>query len=166
MQDAQTFPATIDPNLAAQLKSGAGWFYWIAALSLVNSLLFLFGSELGFPLGLLVTIFFDGLGPVAVEQGAPAFVKYVGLVLNIPIYAFTAAFGFFAARGHGWAFIIGAVLYSIDTLLHLALGSVISFGIHVFALIFIIRGYLACRTLSKLPPPPTPNPPSPDYSSL
>src|ERR1044071_6443875 len=44
-----------DAVLEKQLKGGGSWFYWIAGLSLVNSVLALSGSETRFILGLGIT---------------------------------------------------------------------------------------------------------------
>jgi len=158
MQNEQTFAptATPDENLLAQLKNGAGWLYWIAILSFVNSLLFLFGSNLGFPIGLGYTLFIDGIGFVAVNEGAPSFVKGIGLVVNLGIVLICAGFAHFASRAHSWAFIVAIVLYALDALLHLVLGSLASFGFHAFALIWIVRGYLACRKLLQFTPAASP----------
>lgn len=170
MQDAQIFPTVRDEDhlaqLVAQLKSGANWFYWIAALSFANSLLFVFGSDLGFPIGLGYTLVVDGITYVAVNNGAPTFVKGIGLVVNAGIVLVCAALGFLAGRGQGWAFVVAIGLYAVDGLLHIALGSFVSVGFHVFALIFIIRGYLACRKLSKLALETEPGPPPPPSVSL
>src|SRR5262245_607029 len=39
------------PDLEARIKSCGSWFYWIAALTLINSVVVFFGSEWGFYLG-------------------------------------------------------------------------------------------------------------------
>ena len=45
-------PATADSALVAQQRSGAQWFFWIAALSLVNSVIAIAGQEWRFIIGL------------------------------------------------------------------------------------------------------------------
>src|SRR5512138_3090367 len=47
--------------LDARIKSGAAWFYWIAGLSLINSVAALSGSKWGFILGLGITQVFDAI---------------------------------------------------------------------------------------------------------
>ena len=42
-------------DLLRRAKSGANWFYWIAGLSLINSIVFLFGGNLSFIAGLGIT---------------------------------------------------------------------------------------------------------------
>src|SRR5262245_38242766 len=48
-------PGTADSGLVAQQRSGAQWFYWIAALSLVNSVLAIAGQDWRFIIGLGIT---------------------------------------------------------------------------------------------------------------
>lgn len=46
-------------ELETRLNSGAGWFYWIAGLSLLNSIIMLSGSDLYFVIGLGITQIID-----------------------------------------------------------------------------------------------------------
>src|SRR2546428_11801124 len=56
-------PAVTEMAKHAQLvRSGANWFIWIAGLSLVNSVLFVAGSDWAFFLGLGATPFSDAFG--------------------------------------------------------------------------------------------------------
>jgi hypothetical protein len=58
--------STATPNLiaAARVVNGAKWFYWIAGLSLVNSLVVVFGGNFHFVLGLGITSVVDELQAV------------------------------------------------------------------------------------------------------
>src|SRR5216117_2936789 len=47
--------AQADPAAMAQLKSGASWFYWIAGLSLINSIVAFTGGQWAFLFGLGIT---------------------------------------------------------------------------------------------------------------
>src|SRR5438270_4545311 len=42
-----------------QLRSGANWFYWIAGLSLLNTIIFMAGSDWHFVAGLGITQLID-----------------------------------------------------------------------------------------------------------
>jgi len=153
------FPQTETPNtdnepdsaLLAQLRSGAGWFYWIAGLSLVNSLIYAFGGEVTFIAGLAITQLIDGISDAFIAEGAPAALKAVATVFNVGLSILFALFGYFAGKGIGWVFIVGIVIYVIDGLLYLVLGSMFAAGFHAFALFFIIRGFIASHKLAKLP---------------
>ena len=138
-----------DPETLAQMKSGANWFYWIAGLSLVNSAIYAFGGEISFILGLAVTQLVEGIADAAIAEGLPSMVKGVAVVVSLLISGVFALFGYFANKGMAAAFVVGIGLYLLDGLLYLALGSMFAAGFHVFALFFIVRGFLASRQVAK-----------------
>ncbi len=155
----------LEPNrqeLETRVKSGASWFYWIAALSIINSIIYLSGSDVAFLSGLGFTQLTDSFVDIAIENGAPSMLKGVAVAFNFALVAMFGFFGYYAGRGSSVVFGIGIVIYLLDGLLLLLLGVLFSAGFHAFALIFIIRGFLACRTLNAFdaarpfnPPPPT-----------
>ena len=129
------------------MKSGANWFFWIAGLSLVNSVVFLMGGEWGFFAGLAITQVADAL-VVGIDGNTDlTIVKAVALIFDVMIAGVFALFGIFANRGQYWAFFAGIVFYLFDALLMAWLGVWFSAAFHVFALIMIIRGLIAARTL-------------------
>ncbi len=134
---------------------GANNFYWIAVLSVVNSLISAFGGGITFVIGLAVTQFVDGL-VIGVGQGAPdvaMIAKIIGLVLSIAISGVIALFGFFAGKGQRWAFITGMSLYGLDALLMLAFTDWIGFAFHLYFLWGLFTGLQALNQLQKLMPP-------------
>ena len=50
-----------DPEWAPRVKRGANWFYWIAGLSVVNSIMFIAGANFQFVVGLGVTQIINAL---------------------------------------------------------------------------------------------------------
>ncbi len=135
---------------ARVIKSGANWFYWIAALSLINSFILIGGGSVNFIVGLAFTQFIDGFMIAAGGQGGDfnAF-RVLALVLNILVAGIFAMFGFFGGKGSVAAFIVGTVLYVLDALLYLFFGDWLAMGFHAFALIFIIRGLLSAVKLKS-----------------
>jgi len=128
--------------LESQRRNGAQWFYWVAALSLINSVVALTGAEWRFILGLGVTQVFQELS----HQSGPAADVTAGLVSLVVIGLF-AFFGYQATKGRGWAFIIGMVLYALDGGIFLLIQHWVGVGFHAFALLMIGRGYAASRQL-------------------
>lgn len=53
--------------------------------------------------------------------------------------------GLVAKKGYVWAFVVGIVLYSLDTLIHLLAQNWIGVGIHGVALFYLIRGAVRLR---------------------
>ena len=150
-------------ELEAKVRSGANWFYWIAGLSAINSVIYLFGSPVSFLAGLGFTQLADALVDAAIDNGLPSAVKAVAVIFNFMLVAAFALFGYYANKRFSAAFVVGIVLYVLDAVLLLMLGIWFSAGFHAFALFFIIRGFLACRTINaqqpamtfQSPPPPT-----------
>lgn len=133
-----------DPSTIAQLKSGASWFYWIAALSMINSIAAAADVSWRFIFGLGVTQVLDAMGT---EFGGAA--KFVMLGLDIVIAGIFVFFGVFANKGHLWAFITGMALFAIDTLLMLLFGDWLGLAVHAFVLYCLFMGLKACRALKS-----------------
>ena len=117
--------------------SGASWFYWIAGLSLINSISAFTGGGWGFIVGLGVTHLVTGMASSTA----------VALAINIFIAGSFIALGIFANRAQLWAFIVGMVLYGLDGLLYAKVGSWLAAGFHVFVLICLFNGFRAARQL-------------------
>src|SRR5687768_12566612 len=88
--------------------SAARWFWWIAGLSLVNTVLFYSGSDLSFVVGLAMTT----LATLWYEDN---------LIMAIGLAALTIAFyffmGLFAQQHKAWAFYLGLAVYIVDALI-------------------------------------------------
>jgi hypothetical protein len=140
--------------LEQRLLSGANWFYWIAALSLINSVIILANGSWSFIVGLGVTQIVDGIAQgIAAEaaSGATA-IKAVAFAVDCCVAGVVALFAFMAGRRQSWAFIVGMVLYALDGLLFLLFGDFLSVGFHAFALFGIFGGYRALREMNARAP--------------
>ncbi len=141
-------------QLVEQFNGGAGWFYFIAALSVINSLLVLFGTEWAFIFGLGVTQVVDGLARAIVgeigEGSAVWIVRGIAFLFNLGIAGFFVLFGWLAKRGYGAAFLIGIIIYLFDGLLFLLAGDWLGLGFHAFALFLMVRGYTALRKIRAM----------------
>ena len=137
-----------------RMKRGANNFYWIAALSVINSILSMTGSSTYFVIGLAVTLIVDGVTAGLSQSFADAsvIVKIIGLVLSILIAGIFALFGFFAGKGKRWAFLVGMVLYALDGLIMLAFADWIGVLFHGFFLWGLFGGWRALGELQKISP--------------
>ncbi len=122
----------------ARVRAGANWFYWIAGLSLVNSLVVIFGGQFHFVVGLGITSIVDELA-----KGVGSAGTVLDLVINGTVAGIFFLFGSFAGKSHKWAFLVGMVLYGLDGLLLLLARDILSIGFHVYALYAISRGLTA-----------------------
>jgi len=152
-------------GLRQATRSGANWFYWIAGLSLVNSVVQLFGSDYNFIIGLGITQVLDAFAQVTTESvtgSTAAVVRGAALFLDVLVAGVFSLFGLFAGRGRGWAFVVGMILYALDGLIFLFVQEWMSLGFHAFALYGIWAGYSSLRKLQTLgqsvEPVPAPGP--------
>ena len=151
-EDQPNAPIEADAFLAARVvKNGANWFYWIAALSVINSVSFALGSTVTFLAGLGLTIVMDVLANAAIAGGAPEALLLVALAFNFVLCGGFALLAYYAGNGSKAAFIVGTVVYLLDAGIVLLIGDLFSAAFHGFALFFIIRGLLNLRHLQPQP---------------
>jgi hypothetical protein len=137
----QAGPVLVDPRV----KSGANWFFWIAGLSIVNTIIFRLGIELTFLIGLAGTVFVEGIGIALAEElpGSATLVMALALFAEILVAGIFVLFGILGRKGLRWAFIVGMVLYALDGVLWLVLGVYLPAGFHLLPLWFIFGGLRA-----------------------
>ena len=132
-------PAPTRAQVAAAnplVQSGARWFWWIAGLSLVNTVLFHSGSD---------TNFVIGLGITALSDAVFASNKAIGFAVDALVLGFFFLMGLKARQGHLWAFVLGVVVYALDALLYVRFAEWMPVGFHVLAVFFIVRGAMTLR---------------------
>ncbi|OGF58649.1 MAG: hypothetical protein A2Y62_03830 [Candidatus Fischerbacteria bacterium RBG_13_37_8] len=127
-----------------QFKSGAGWFFWIAGLSLINSIIMLAGKNWAFIVGLGITQIIDS---VALHLGEAFFYKLIAFVFDLIAAGIFIVFGVFARKGHRWSFIIGMILYALDGLLFILVADYLSIGFHALVLFFLYSGLSALKKI-------------------
>jgi hypothetical protein len=142
-EDASTTFAKL--QLQAQVKVGANWFYWIAGLSLVNTIASLSGVNWRFLLGLGVTQIIDAVGARVSTPG-----KIAALVVEAFIAGFFVLLGSFAGKMKKWAFLVGMVLFGLDAGVELLIQDWIGLAFHGYALWCIYRGYARLGELNAM----------------
>ena len=123
---------------ATRARTGAKWFYWIAALSVINYLVL--GGKVHFGVGLGLTSLVHGL---AKRPGSTGHV--LDIVINACAAGLFITFGYFATKARKWAFLLGMALYLADGLLLVALRDILGVGFHTYALYAISRGLAAAK---------------------
>ena len=134
-------------HLTQQLNSASSWFYVIAALSVINSLIAAFGAGIRFIFGLGVTSLADEI-VVAMQFGAAG--KVIGLLFSIAMAGLFVIFGFLARKRMHWAFLIGMVVYLLDGLMLLMFESYLGAAFHAYVLFRLFQGLSASRKLSSM----------------
>lgn len=150
-------PAAMDSEqqrLESQARSGANWFYWIAGLSLVNTVINLFGGTWTFVVGLGAAQFVDAFVSTLTQyasQETALVAKIIGLIVNLILAGVFAVFGALAGQRRKWAFIVGMVLYALDGALFLVVGDWWGALFHLFALYGLFMGLRARNQLDQPP---------------
>jgi hypothetical protein len=132
-------------KLTQQFNSSSSWFFWIAALSVINSLIAVFGGDLRFVFGLGVTSVADAL---SVQSGTTG--KTVSFVFTLLMAGLFVIFGVLARKFFHWAFIVGMVVYALDGLLLLYAQDYLSLAVHAFVLFLLSKGVSASKKLGEL----------------
>ncbi len=138
-------PDVEGPTVAVRenVEKSANWFFWIAALSIVNSLIVLSGASWTFIFGLVFTQFVDVLIGQFKLTGVAA---TVCIVINATAIVIFCGLGYFARRCQIWAFIVGLILYLMDALLALLIGDFMLLAFHAFVIFKLSGGIVALRS--------------------
>ncbi|HSH87492.1 MAG TPA: hypothetical protein VK958_09620 [Methylophilus sp.] len=144
--------AASQSNRAAIAKATPGvigsarWFWWIAGLSIVNTVLIHSGSD---------TSFIVGLGFTLVADAVFREIMAIALILDVMAIGVFIALGFFAQKGHLWAFITGGILYLFDGLIYVYFQDWLPVAFHAYVLYSLFSGFKTLKTaLNENTPPP------------
>jgi hypothetical protein len=132
-------------RLKQRANSGARWFYWIAGLSLITSLISLTGSGWGFLLSLGATQVASAIGASAGDVAKVLAVIFVLLATGL-----FAGFGVLAMKRYVWVFVLGIVLYALDGLILVLIQNWIGLIFHGLVVYWLIMGCNACRQFNAL----------------
>ena len=123
----------------AEIAQSAQWFYYIAGLSVLNAILVIANSPIVMAIGLSTS-----------ELAMMMFGAVVGLVVAFVGGGFFGAMGFFASQGAAWAFILGIIVFGVDTALCFLMPQIdpglriqwMSVAIHGYALFCLGKGMM------------------------
>ena len=133
-------------HLRHRVRSGADWFYWLAALSLGNSLWSFFNADVQFFFGLGVTMVADQM----MAQGGSGW-KLAGLGIGMFVSA-CFALGGYLARRNAFVYGVGVLLYTLDAALLVVVQAWLHVAVHAYVLYRLVNGFLAYRALARMAP--------------
>ncbi|MFN7931350.1 MAG: hypothetical protein U0Y68_26155 [Blastocatellia bacterium] len=134
-------------ELEQQFAAGASWFYWVAGLSMVNSLIALFDGNWHFIFGLGITEVIEGIAK-GLDMGMG--VKVLAFVFACFVAGMFALFGYLSMRKMRWPFWVGMVIYALDALLLLLFQDWISAAVHGYVLYRMFAAVSAVKQLAAL----------------
>ncbi len=132
-------------------SDGPGVFYYIAGISLLNSVLIIF--KVGFYGSLAITTLISGIGLVIAESVnggtmASFIINAIAFLINAVIAGIVAGFGYISGKGHAWAYVVGMIAYTVDALIMLWLGDWIEVLVHLYVLYLLWKGWSALRKIN------------------
>ncbi len=135
-----------------KIRGGADWFFWIAGLSLINTIAYLLGKNFAFFVGLGITQIVDGLTSVLARRlsSGGSIVYIVGFVIDASIAGIFVALGVFGRKRFRAPIIIGMILYALDGVILLLFQDFLGAGFHAFALFGIWNGLKSISELANL----------------
>jgi hypothetical protein len=156
--DDDEFPPDVAESRAAQRRSaaarirelqerglkGANWFFWVAGMSVVNSIVLHAGGQFFFVVG----SFAKAVGEQ--NAGLDAGLKIFAIGFSVVAALIVAGFGMLARKGYLIPFAIGMVLYLLDGLIFLAFQDILSVAFHGWALYCMWCGFSAFRQIKAV----------------
>jgi hypothetical protein len=139
-------------SLRQRSLNGANWFYWVAGLSVVNSLIVALGGQIQFVVGLGITLAVDALCFVIGQRNPDlaAVTKIFALGFAVFVALLVCGFGWLARRHYLVPFAIGMFLYLLDGLIFLFFQDWLPVAFHAFALYSMWLGFTASRELLRI----------------
>ncbi len=128
-----------------RITRGANWILWIVGISVVNTVMILFGSDSFFNLGLGATFIVDLLFKHVIqdsENHARLILQGMNIGIDGVVYAiFLGLWHLTVRRFAKWGLITAMILFTLDSLIFVGVGEWIPVAIHAVAL-FSMSGAL------------------------
>lgn len=134
----------------ANFKSGVSWFFWLAAISLVNMVLQYTSkgeSPIRFAVGFSVIKWLETNSVTFIKNVSPTVSATIVGVLFIVILV---GLGLLARRRNKMAFIAGTLLYALDIFPGVLLSDMYAVVFHLIVIGFLIWGFINLLKLEKL----------------
>ena len=126
-----------------RINTGANWFNWIAALTLINSLAAHSGTSFRFIIGLGTTQLVDAIGATNLSPFA--------LAIDALVVVTCALVAYYARESKG-IYIGGMIVYGFDAMILVLVGDLIGIAFHAFALFNLFKGVKAFGELTRRAP--------------
>jgi hypothetical protein len=135
-------PGVPEEIVPPPVREAARWFFWIVALTVMDSLFAVLGSQIHR---------FTGLGATDLVDRFTGVRSIAHVMANTWLGTPFLFLGFWALEGQRTAFTIGLGLYACDTALLVAAHDYFSLPFHAFVLYQLYLGYAALGRSSSSP---------------
>jgi hypothetical protein len=143
-------------ELQVAARKGANWLFWIAGLSVINSVISVINVNgmpnyvLGLATGNLVGGMAIGIAQTLGVADWGVGVRLIFQSFNVLFAGLFAMMGILAAKQYRWVIIVGLALYASDAMTYMVYGDLLSIAIHGVALWGLWQGTQALITLRRL----------------
>jgi hypothetical protein len=127
-------PAVPEKTVAPHVREAAQWFFWVVAVTAMDSVFVILGSQIHR---------FTGLGVTALVDRFTAVNPVAHVIANGWLATPLLFLGFWALEGERTAFTIGLSLYACDLALLAVAHDYFSIPFHAFILYQLYRGFAA-----------------------
>lgn len=139
--------------LEGRARNGANWFFWIAGLSILNTIIYMAGGTISFIIGLGATQFVDGVIAAMIEEYGPpstTILRLLAFGIDIGLAGIFIVAGLLSRRKHRWAMIAGMSIYLLDAFIFILVADWLGLIFHALALFGLWGGIKAMNALKKL----------------
>jgi hypothetical protein len=160
MQTQAPLTPSIEPQayqtrlaLETRARNGVNWFFWIAGLSIINTIIYIAGGSLTFIIGLGATQFVDGITSAIIQDigsGPTTILRLAALAIDIGLAGIFVVAGSLGRKKYRWALISGMVLYVADAGIFIWAGDWFAVAFHALGLWGLWGGLKAINALRKL----------------
>lgn len=127
-----------------KLNRATNWFFVIAGLSLLNTVILMSGSTVNFIVGLGLTTLAGAIGSKLGMLG-----KSVIFIFNTFAAGIFVLLGLLGRKHHKWAVIVGMVLYGLDGLIFLLVQDFLGVAFHGYALFGLYQALPALTAIAQ-----------------
>ena len=147
--------------LMKRAKDGINWFYWVALISVITTIIFVTGGTPNFFLSLGVNQLVVGY-TVAVANGTQVapLMHWVAGAIELLLAGVFVLFGYRGSRSYRSWIVAGIMLYALDGLIFAYLGVWLGVIVHAFVMYNLVRGLRALDSLKRMGPPGPPRKPA------
>lgn len=134
----------------ANFKSGASWFFWLGAISLVNMIMQYKSkseSPIRFAVGFSVIKWLETNPVTFIKNVSP---RVIAMTVGVLYVVILVGLGLLARRRNKPAYLVGTILYALDIIPGVLLSDMYAVVFHLIVIGFLIWGFVNFLKLEKL----------------
>lgn len=127
-------------NSVQNVNKNANWFLWIGILSILNIIAFILNQKINFLIGLNLDYFILGIFN-GISKAMSSNLMIYGYIISIALSLFYILIWRKSKEFQKNYYLVGLIIYLIDTIFSIIIKQWYQFGFHVLALWILYRGF-------------------------